>query len=65
LPFRSPSSFSLSAVELAYARFRAKISIRLNDSVNDLSTGILDQVLSVFTKAITVGIYAAVWERFE
>jgi len=60
-----PVFFVLIGVELVYARWRGEELYRLNDSVNDLSTGILDQVLGVFTKAITVGIYAAVWDRFR
>ena len=60
-----PIFFLLIGVELAYARWRKEALYRLNDSVNDISTGILDQVLSVFTKALLVGAYAWVWERFR
>ncbi len=60
-----PVFFLLIGVELLYARWRREDLYRLNDSVNDISTGILDQVLGVFTKAITVGAYAVVWERLR
>jgi sterol desaturase/sphingolipid hydroxylase (fatty acid hydroxylase superfamily) len=60
-----PVFFLLIGVELAYARWRREDLYRLNDSVADISTGILDQVLGVFTKAITVGAYALVWERWR
>lgn len=60
-----PIFFALIGVEVVYARWRGEHLYRLNDSLNDLSTGILDQVLGVFTKAIIVGGYAAVWERFR
>lgn len=60
-----PIFFALIGVELLYARWRRERLYRLNDSLSDLSTGILDQVLGVFTKAIIVGAYAAVWERFR
>ena len=60
-----PIFFLLIGVEAAYARWRGEKLYRLNDSVNDLATGVLDQVIGVFTKAITVGAYAWVWERFR
>jgi len=60
-----PVFFALIGVELLYARWRGEKLYRLNDSVSDLSTGILDQVLGVFTKAITVGAFAWVWDRFR
>jgi alkylglycerol monooxygenase len=60
-----PIFFVLIGVEWAYARFRRESLYRLNDSVADLSTGVLDQVLGVFTKAITVGAYAWVFDRFR
>ncbi len=60
-----PVFFLLIGVEALYARFRREKLYRLNDSVNDLSTGILDQVLGVFSKAVTVGLYAWVFERFR
>jgi sterol desaturase/sphingolipid hydroxylase (fatty acid hydroxylase superfamily) len=60
-----PIFFLLIGVEWAYARFRRENLYRLNDSVADLSTGVLDQVLGVFTKAITVGAYAWVFDRFR
>ncbi len=60
-----PVFFLLIGFEALYARLRGEKLYRLNDSVNDLSTGILDQVAGVFTKAITVGAYAWVWERFR
>jgi sterol desaturase/sphingolipid hydroxylase (fatty acid hydroxylase superfamily) len=60
-----PVFFLLIGVEALYARCRGERLYRLNDSVTDLSTGILDQVVGVFTKAITVGAYAWVWERFR
>jgi alkylglycerol monooxygenase len=58
-----PIFFLLIAVEWLYARLRREKLYRLNDSVSDLSTGVLDQVLAVFTKAITMGAYAWVFER--
>jgi len=60
-----PVFFALIGVEWLYARWKRERLYRLNDSVSDLSTGVLDQVLGVFTKAITVGAYAWVWERFR
>jgi len=60
-----PVFFALIGVEWLWAKLRGEKLYRLNDSVSDLGTGILDQVLGVFVKALTVGAYALVWERFR
>ena len=60
-----PIFFLLIGVEWVYAWRKKEKLYRLNDSVSDLSTGVLDQVLNVFTKAITVGAYAWVFDRFR
>ncbi len=60
-----PVFFVLIGVELVYARWRKEELYRLNDSVSDISTGVLDQVLGVFINSILVGVYAMVWERFR
>jgi alkylglycerol monooxygenase len=45
-----PVFFALIGIELLAARFLERDVYRLNDSINDLSCGILDQVLDVFVK---------------
>ena len=59
-----PLFFLLIFVELGYARVRRKPLLRLNDSVSDLSLGILSQLSGVFIKLFTIGIYIVVESRW-
>ena len=54
-----PLFFLLIIVELVIARRRQSAVYRLNDSISDLSCGILSQLLGVFTKLLVLGAY--VW----
>jgi alkylglycerol monooxygenase len=54
-----PLFFLLIIVELVLARRRQSRVYRLNDSISDLSCGILSQLLGVFTKLLVLGVY--VW----
>ena len=54
-----PLFFLLIIVELVVARRRQSAVYRLNDSISDLSCGILSQLLGVFTKLLVLGMY--VW----
>ena len=45
-----PVFFLLIGIELLAARVLERDVYRLSDSINDLSCGILDQVLEVFVK---------------
>jgi len=58
-----PVFFVLIGIELLAARVLEKDCYRLNDSVNDLSCGILDQLLEVFLKTALFAGYAYVYER--
>lgn len=60
-----PVFFALIGLELLVARWRGERLYRLNDSLADLGTGVLQQVLGVFIKALLVGSYAWVWERYR
>ncbi len=53
-----PLFFLLILIELAVARRRHRALYRLNDSISDLSCGILSQLLGVFTNLLVLGIYA-------
>ncbi len=53
-----PLFFLLILVELAVAHRRRLPLYRLNDSISDLSCGILSQLLCIFTKLIVLGVYA-------
>jgi alkylglycerol monooxygenase len=53
-----PLFFLLIIAELVVARRRASRVYRLNDSISDLSCGILSQLLGVFTKLLVLAVYA-------
>jgi len=53
-----PLFFLLILVELAVAHRRRRSLYRLNDSISDLSCGILSQLLGIFIKLIVLGAYA-------
>lgn len=61
--FAIPGFFLLMAVELAAARVMGRSVYRLNDAINSIGLGVLSQVVGVFTKLLTIGIYAWVVER--
>lgn len=53
-----PCFFVLMGVELAVAAWRGHARYRLNDAINSIGLGILSQLTGVFTKTLTIGIYA-------
>jgi len=57
-----PVFFALIGVELLAARLQGVELYRLNDSINDLSCGVLQQVLGVFTKVVVFGGYVLLYE---
>ncbi len=57
-----PVFFALIGVELLVARLTGEKLYRYNDAINDLSCGILQQVLGVFVKVIVFGGYVFVYE---
>lgn len=57
-----PVFFALIGVEVLIARLKGERLYRLNDSLNDLACGILQQVLGVFTKVIVFGTYIGLYE---
>ena len=59
-----PFFFLLMGLEVAVSARGDKRLHRLNDSVADLSCGILSQISGVFTKLLTVGIYIWVGSRW-
>ena len=58
-----PVFFVLIGLELWWSRRERRQALRLNDAVSDLSTGTLQQILGLFSKAALVGLYALVWSR--
>lgn len=60
-----PGFFALIAGEVAVARWLGKGEVyRFNDAINALSCGIGHEVMGLFSKAISFGIYTAVWAGF-
>lgn len=59
-----PVFFVLIGIELWWARRERRRVMRFNDAVSDLSTGTLQQLMGLFSKAALVGLYALVWSRF-
>ena len=52
-----PLFFLLIGLEVAYSAWSGRGLLRLNDSIADLSCGILSQISGVFSKLLTIGIY--------
>ncbi len=52
-----PLFFALIAIELVWSQRSGRGVFRLNDSLTDLSCGILSQLLGIFTKILTIGLF--------
>ncbi|RDS82115.1 sterol desaturase family protein [Dyella monticola] len=53
-----PGFFVLIGIELWVARWRGRDVYAINDAINSLSLGVVSQIVGVFTKLFTIGIYA-------
>lgn len=63
-----PFFFLFMGIEYWVARRRNNLVYRLNDTVNDLSCGIMQQVVDVFLKTVLIATYVWVytrWRQFE
>lgn len=60
-----PLFFLLIAAELLWSKATGKRVMRLNDSLSDLSCGILSQLAGIFTKLLTIGIFIWVAEHWS
>ncbi len=58
-----PLFFLLIGAELLWSRVTGRRVMRLNDSLSDLSCGILSQLAGIFTKLFTIGIFIWVADR--
>ena len=61
--FAIPGFFILMALELLAAWIMKRRVYRLNDAINSIGLGVLSQVVGVFAKVLTIGIYAWVVQR--
>lgn len=59
-----PVFFALLGIEVLVARRKGRPLHRLNDSIADLTCGMGDQLIGVFTKAIPLAIYVWLEARF-
>lgn len=59
-----PIYFGSILLELIYEWVTGKWTYRLADSLSNISTGIVQQMLELFGKLITIGIYAWVFEHW-
>ena len=60
-----PFFFLLIGVELVIARFQRRHLYRLSDSVNDLSCGIIQQLVGVFAKVVILGLYIWIYDHYR
>ena len=65
IAYATPVFFALIALEYFVGRARGRNNYRLNDAVNSLSLGVMSQVVGLFTRALTIGIYAVVYSAVE
>ena len=60
-----PAFFILIAVELLINKMKKTNLYRLNDTISNLSSGIISQVVGVFTKIVTIGVYVWIYNNFR
>jgi alkylglycerol monooxygenase len=58
-----PFFFLLMGMELAWSAWARRGVFRLNDSISDLSCGILSQLSGIVSKLFAIGIYAWAWRH--
>jgi sterol desaturase/sphingolipid hydroxylase (fatty acid hydroxylase superfamily) len=54
----TPVFFALIGVEWLVARWRGREAYRANDAINSIGLGVISQVVGVFGKLLSIGIYA-------
>ncbi len=60
-----PVFLILIGVELAFGWHEKKDFYRFNDAVNDMSCGIADQVVGIFSKVLIFAGYLWIYENFR
>ncbi|MCO4774003.1 MAG: sterol desaturase family protein [Deltaproteobacteria bacterium] len=56
-----PVFFALMGLEVGYALLSGRALYRLNDSLNDLACGVINQVVGVFSSVLIFGFYVGVY----
>ncbi|MEY4563682.1 MAG: hypothetical protein RLZZ618_2959 [Pseudomonadota bacterium] len=59
----TPAFFLLIGLEYAVGRWRGRNTYRFNDTLNSIGLGVMSQLVGVLSAAITVGIYALVYQH--
>lgn len=60
-----PFFFLLIGIELIFSFLAGRRLYRVNDSLSDLSCGIIDQTLKIFIEAVVLIAYIAIYENFR
>lgn len=60
-----PAFFILIIVELVIDKLKKSHLYRLNDTVSNLNAGIVSQVVGIFTKVITIGVYIWLYDNYR
>lgn len=60
-----PFFFLLIFLEIGFSAYHKRKLYRLNDSINDLSTGTASQVVGVFSKVVTLAAYIYIYQNFR
>jgi hypothetical protein len=58
ITWATPVFFLLIGIELLAAKLRGRAAYASNDAVNSIGLGVISQIVGVFSKLLTFGIYA-------
>jgi sterol desaturase/sphingolipid hydroxylase (fatty acid hydroxylase superfamily) len=58
ITWATPVFFALIALELLVAKLRRRRAYASNDAINSIGLGVISQIVGVFSKLLTLGIYA-------
>jgi len=64
ITWATPVFFALIALELLVAKLRGRRVYHSSDAINSLGLGVISQIVAVFSKLLTLGIYAWCVQRF-
>lgn len=64
ITWATPAFFVLIALELLIAKLRGRTVYHSSDAINSLALGVISQIVAVFSKLLTLGIYAWCVQRF-
>src|SRR5690242_7533641 len=60
ITWATPVFFALIGLELLVARWRGRAAYRAGDAISSIGLGVISQVVGVFGKLLSIGIYAGV-----